>query len=243
MPDRFRVRKLQALDLEAIELVLGKAFTGGQVCLDLFTAVVTGHYPGGTEAHHIGPFWLSTVVAGLLGGEVYVAETDDAENKIIGCAVWFGPGHTMYDTAAQQTYSLGPLMASFSAELQHWWHNEFLPKYDAFVTSALGQGTKHNSWHLQTLGVDPQYQRQGVAAVLINTIVEKASSAGAMLCVETETEVNVEVYNRLGFHLMPKGKGDIHECSTTFRGVLGDSFPMWVLARETSPKTHEQANE
>ncbi|KAJ6554280.1 hypothetical protein B0H19DRAFT_948696, partial [Mycena capillaripes] len=99
------------------------------------------------------------LIAGLLGGEVYVAETADT-GKIIGCAVWFGPGHTMYDSE-EQTHSLGPLMASFDKELQAWWLATFLPKYDTFLTSVLGEGTKHASWHLQTLAVDPAYQRQG----------------------------------------------------------------------------------
>jgi GNAT superfamily N-acetyltransferase len=69
--------------------------------------------------------------------------------------------------------------------------NQFLPKIDMFVTSALGPGTRHNSWHLQTLAVDPEYQRKGVATLLINTIADKASLTGTMLCLEAETERNV----------------------------------------------------
>ncbi|KAJ7667266.1 hypothetical protein B0H17DRAFT_950489, partial [Mycena rosella] len=132
----------------------------------------------------------STVVAGLLGGEVYVAETLDT-GKIVGCAVWFGPGHTMYDSEDQQKYSLGPLMASFSPELRSWWLGTFLSQYDQFVTSTLGEGKKHNSWHLQTLGVDPEYHRKGAARLLVDTIVRKAASTNTALCVECGTETNV----------------------------------------------------
>ncbi|KAJ7493674.1 hypothetical protein FB451DRAFT_1215096 [Mycena latifolia] len=211
-----------------IESVLAKAFTG-----DVFTAVVTAHDPKGADTSHIGPFWMSTVVAGLLGGEVYVAETNDEEKKIVGCAVWFAPGHSMYDTEAQQKHALEPLMASFNEELQHWWHAVFLPRYDSFVDSALGTGTKHNSWHLQTLGVDPQYQRKGAATLLVNTVVEKARISGAQLCVELEEDVNIEVYSRLGFEMMPKGKGGRNECCDTFTGVDGNTFRMWVMARDS----------
>jgi ribosomal protein S18 acetylase RimI-like enzyme len=63
------------------------------------------------------------------------------------------------------------------------------------VNSALGAGTKHSSWHLQTLGVDPAYQRKGVATLLVNTIVEKARLSGEKLCVELENEVNVSRYS------------------------------------------------
>ncbi|KAJ7862702.1 hypothetical protein B0H13DRAFT_1638543 [Mycena leptocephala] len=123
-----------------------------------------------TDTGHVTALWISTVVAGPLGGEVYVAETNDAVKKIIGCAVWFGPGNTLYDTPEQQQHALGPLMATFNANLQKWWGEVFLPKYG---NSALGTGVKHNSWHLQTLGVDPEYQQQGAATLLVNAIVEK----------------------------------------------------------------------
>ncbi|KAJ7107806.1 hypothetical protein C8R44DRAFT_680563 [Mycena epipterygia] len=211
-----------------IESVLTKAFTE-----DHFTAVVTGHDPHApvTNTSHITALWVSTVVAGLLGGEVYVAETDDAAKKIIGCAVWFGPGHTLYDTQEQQQYALGPLMASLDANVQKWWGEVFLPKYDVFVDSALGAGVKHNSWHLQTLGVDPEYRQKGAATLLVNAIVEKASPTGGMMCVEAETELNLEIYSRMGFEIMPKGKGGKDDCCETYSGVDGSTFRMWVMAR------------
>ncbi|KAF8145424.1 hypothetical protein K438DRAFT_1498424, partial [Mycena galopus ATCC 62051] len=138
------------------------------------------------DTSHLGSVNRSTVVAGLLGGEVYVAQTVDP-GKIVGCAVWFGPGRGpayIYDRYVHEN-TLEPLMASFDKELWDWWlntmHNlisplpefQFLPKYNAFVTSTLGEGTKVAAWNLQTLGVDPTYHRQGVAKLLVNTIVEK----------------------------------------------------------------------
>ncbi|KAJ6484032.1 hypothetical protein C8R45DRAFT_829822 [Mycena sanguinolenta] len=140
---------------------------------------------------HVGPFWKSTVIAGLLGGQVYVAETT-GDKKIIGCAVWFGPGHTMYDTEDQQKLSLGPLMASFNEELQSWWHADFLPKYDSVVASALGsEDAKDNAWHLQTLAVDPEYQRRGAAKLLVEHVAEKAKLTQSSLCLECATKTNV----------------------------------------------------
>jgi ribosomal protein S18 acetylase RimI-like enzyme len=57
----------------------------------------------------------------------------------------------------------------------------------------LGEGTKHNSWHLQALGVDPDYQRQGAAALLVNKVAEKAAPTKTLLCVECSTETNVKL--------------------------------------------------
>jgi ribosomal protein S18 acetylase RimI-like enzyme len=188
---------------------------------------VTGDDPKADDMSYIGPFWVSTVVAGLWGGEVWVAETDDTEKKIIGCAVWFGPGHTMYDSCFsssnlyrfpylnrttsedQQKYALGLLMAGFTYELKNWWRAalsnpymycgispdfdyQLLPQYEVVLTSALGQGIKHSSWHLHTLAVDPEYERKGAARSLVNAIVEKASQPGSMLCVEGGNETNVK---------------------------------------------------
>ncbi|KAJ7107817.1 hypothetical protein C8R44DRAFT_804263 [Mycena epipterygia] len=211
-----------------IESVLTKAFTE-----DHFTAVVTGHDPHApvTDTSHITALWVSTVVAGLLGGEVYVAETDDAAKKIIGCAVWFGPGHTLYDTQEQQQYALGPLMASLDANVQKWWGEVFLPKYGTFVDSALGAGVKHNSWHLQTLGVDPEYRQKGAATLLVNAIVKKASPTGAMMCAEVDTDLHLEIFSKIGFEMMPKGKGGKDDCCETYTGVDGNTFQMWVMAR------------
>ncbi|KAJ7471679.1 hypothetical protein B0H11DRAFT_2039523 [Mycena galericulata] len=238
MPSAFHVRKLDPAtalrasepgslpEMGAIESVLGKAFAG-----DVFTAVVTGHDPKADDMSYIGPFWGSTVVAGLLGGEVWVAETGNSEKKIIGCAVWFGPGHTMYDSEDQQKHVLGPLMAGFTDELKHWWLATFLPQYEVVLTSALGEGTKHNSWHLQTLAVDPEYQRKGAARSLVNAIVEKASQTGSMLCVEVGNETNLEIYGKLGFVIMPKGKAR-DDSKAVYTGLDGNTFSMWVMARD-----------
>ncbi|KAJ7661933.1 hypothetical protein DFH06DRAFT_1325259 [Mycena polygramma] len=238
MSTPFRVRKLDpstAIDasdpgslpeMNEVEGVLGRAFTG-----DLFTALVTGHNPADPDNSYIGPFWKTTVVAGLLGGEVYVAETADT-GKIIGCAVWFGPGHTMYDSEEQQKHSLGPLMASFDKELQNWWVADFLPKYDTFLASVIGEGTKHAAWHLQTLAVDPAFQRQGAGTCLVKTVAEKAALSGTQLCVECEKEMNIDVYTKMGFHLMPKDNTGYDTCKETFTGVKGHTMSMWVLVMD-----------
>jgi hypothetical protein len=111
LPDASHAGELDVPELEGIKTALGNAFTGGKCGLpvpkasthrstDRLTAVVTGQDPSekDSDTRHIGPFCITTVVAGLIGGEVYVAETDNDEKKIIGCAVWFGPGYSIYDT-------------------------------------------------------------------------------------------------------------------------------------------------
>ncbi|KAJ6508440.1 hypothetical protein C8R45DRAFT_967433 [Mycena sanguinolenta] len=234
----FRVRKLDpstAIDasnpgslpeMDAVLDVLTRAFTG-----DLFTAVVTGHTVEDPDTSHNRQLNRSMVVAGLLGGEVYVAETSDT-SKIVGCAIWFGPGRALYDTPEQRQHALEPFMASLDKELRDWWLAILLPKYDSFVTSVLGEGTKLAAWHLQTLGVDPAYHRQGVGKLLVNTIVEKYRAGQAhppALCVEAATETNLKVYANLGFRLMPKDNKGPESCKQTYTGVKGNTTPHWAL--------------
>ncbi|KAF9016940.1 hypothetical protein BDZ89DRAFT_1075188 [Hymenopellis radicata] len=228
----FTIRQLVAT--EATEEALAKAFAD-----DLFTATVNGKKEVGGDTTYVGPFWTTTVLCGLLGGEVYVAETADEEKKIVGCAVWFPPKHSMYDTKEEQDFVLGPLMGSFPPELQEWWGKKFLPQYDVLNDATLGPGVKHASWHLQTIGVDPAYQRKGAARQFIDTVHRKAAAQGETLVLECAKESNVRVYNALHFDLvLPKAKVGVienpttHDYQDTFVGVNGYlGFPMWVMRR------------
>ncbi|KAK7043383.1 N-acetyltransferase domain-containing protein [Favolaschia claudopus] len=235
---RFRVRKIDPPpashpselknlpEMRDVEKVLVRAFSE-----DIFAAVVTGHDPQipSNMNERLGSFFMSNVIAGLMGGEVYVAEALDTQ-EIIGCAVWFGPGRAMFDSEDQQEHALKPFMSALGSELETWWIDYFLPAYDAFVDSVLGKGTKLGAWHLQLLGVDPAYHRQGAARLLLETVIKRAHAAEPPipLVVETPAEVDIEIYTKLGFHLMPTGK-DIQSCKSTYIGATGDVPALWVL--------------
>ncbi|KAJ7123612.1 hypothetical protein C8R44DRAFT_670203 [Mycena epipterygia] len=234
-PFNFRVRKVEKPDaihvsetpeLEKIVDVLARAFS-----TDAFTAIVTGNSPDSPEANPLArPLCRSTAIAGLLGGEVYVAETMDTPAKIVGCALWFRPGRALYDSEDQVQFALKPLLALFNEDLQRWWDG-FIPQYENCVNSALGEGSELNSWRLQTIAVDPDYQRQRVGTLLVNTVKEQAAATKTPLCVDCSEESNVDVYERLGFELMPKGKGGRDVCRKDFTGLNGDIFRIWVLSR------------
>ncbi|KAH6873671.1 acyl-CoA N-acyltransferase [Coprinopsis sp. MPI-PUGE-AT-0042] len=205
---------LIAEELASVTELLAAAYSD-----DPFTQVATAN-----DVDFYGQMHAATVVAGSLGGEVYLAETKD-NKKIIGVAVWFGPGREMFDSPDQQEQALGPLMGHFKPELRAWWGEEFLPTYAKFNEDRIGAGVKKNNWHLQTLATHPDYQRQGVARALIETVVRKASQMGHLICLETQTETNVGIYGRLGF----KVAGEPIEIT----GLTG-SFPFWVLIRKTN---------
>ncbi|KAJ7459399.1 hypothetical protein B0H11DRAFT_2242481 [Mycena galericulata] len=228
----FHVRKVEQRTagqvLETPELagfvdVLSKAFS-----TDAFAAIITtGHPPNSPVVNPlVRSTCQSTAISGLLDGEVYVAETPDAAPKIIGCAVWFKPGHGLYEMEDQKKLSLEPLLAKLSPEVQHWW-DDFLPQYLKSISSALGEGAEVKYWRLQTLGVTPEYQRQGIGKLLVNMIKKSP------ICVDCSAETNVDVYERLGFSLMPKEQqGSRAACREEFTGLHGDKFSLWVLTRD-----------
>jgi GNAT superfamily N-acetyltransferase len=56
-------------------------------------------------------------------------------------------------------------------------------------------------WYLQLLGTHPDWQRQGLGALLIEQIGEVCDREGLPMYLETETIENVAYYGRLGFQV------------------------------------------
>ncbi|KAF9010829.1 hypothetical protein BDQ17DRAFT_1347002 [Cyathus striatus] len=157
-------------------------------------------------------FWISTIIAGLL------------EGTVIGAAVWYPPGREMYDSEDQRKQALGMLIDRFQPTgFWDWWAQDFLPKYDKCANEGFGEGVKLASWHLQTLGVHPEYQGKGVGRALIEVIKPKAAKDGVPMVLEAEKENNVTIYGKIGFRApVPP---------TTFKGPAGE-FPMWPLIHD-----------
>ncbi|KDR69674.1 hypothetical protein GALMADRAFT_215038 [Galerina marginata CBS 339.88] len=143
------------------------------------------------------------MIAGLCGGEVFVAEV---EGTIIVTVVWFGPGRMIYDSD-EQLEKAWPICAEIiPPKILLWWEADFLPKYAEFSEEAFGTGVKLRSWHLQLLAVDPKYLR-------------KLLWKGETLKLRASADYNVAIYEKLGF---------IVGGETRYTGVSG-SFPMWGM--------------
>lgn len=71
----------------------------------------------------------------------------------------------------------------------------------------LGEELHHASaaeahWFLVAIGVDPDCQRQGIAASLIEPIQQRAARDGVFCYLDTHNPVNVPIYERLGFRVV-----------------------------------------
>ncbi|KAJ7497944.1 hypothetical protein B0H11DRAFT_1997924 [Mycena galericulata] len=135
--------------------------------------------------------------AGAIGGEVWVAGFGPTD--ICAVAVWFGPGTDYLETEEQRAAGWNQLEAKFTPELKQWWSEYFTPRYSKWNESCVGEGTKFKSWQLQLLGTNPEYQRKGLAAALIQAIEAKAIADGVIMCLETIGEPNVAFYKQRGF--------------------------------------------
>ncbi len=79
-------------------------------------------------------------------------------------------------------------------------------------------------WYLQSLGVAPERQRQGIGSFLILPVLERADEEGVAVYLETTKEVNVAYYRRFAFDV-------VDEFSLPRGGP-----PVWTMLRRAPPR-------
>jgi len=159
------------------------------------------------------------VNAAIQDGELWIAELPEpnAEGKrIVGAATWYPPGKLMLRGAGHRDAPWEQSMSKLTEKNQQWWE-VFYERFDAMNEKCLGENAKLNGWHLQLLGVHPDYQKKGISTAFDKAISEKALAAqpeGAILCLETVT--GVPIYNKMGYEVKgdtmipaPSGEGEI----------------------------------
>lgn len=57
-------------------------------------------------------------------------------------------------------------------------------------------------WYLWALGVEPEFQAQGIGTALLQPVLRKADEDGVPCYLETQTERNVRFYRRQGFTVL-----------------------------------------
>jgi len=77
-------------------------------------------------------------------------------------------------------------------------------------------------WYLAMLGVDPDWQGQGIGEALMRPVFERADSDGVPCYLEAPTIENVRYYQRRGFAVV--GEAD----------VPGSDVHIWFMRREAS---------
>ena len=80
-------------------------------------------------------------------------------------------------------------------------------------------------WFLAMLGVDPEWQRRGIGASLMQPIFDSADLDGLVCYLEAPTAANARYYERRGFHVVTETdipESDVH---------------IWLMRREPQGRT------
>ncbi|KAF8074749.1 hypothetical protein FPV67DRAFT_1665498 [Lyophyllum atratum] len=135
------------------------------------------------------------------GGEVHVASLGPEVNNIVGAAVWYGPGQVSMSTEEQREVGSKKFFAKCPEELKKWWREHFLPSIDRLADESLGPGFKEAQWSLLLFGVVPNHQRRGIAKAMMRVAEDRAKADGVSIVLETTTELDLVIYQRLGLEV------------------------------------------
>ncbi|KAH8830558.1 hypothetical protein DL96DRAFT_952737 [Flagelloscypha sp. PMI_526] len=144
------------------------------------------------------------ILAGFYSGEVYIAEQNTNDSKlVVGASVWFGPGAKCFsaesDPGLWDASRWTEVQQTIPVKCSDWW-KVFYVAYDAFCDGILGAGQKRANYHLQLLAVHPEHQRKGIARALLEPVEAKARESKKLCLVETRTPLNAEkVYPSYGY--------------------------------------------
>ncbi|KAI0345009.1 hypothetical protein BDW22DRAFT_1426721 [Trametopsis cervina] len=207
-------------DVDAATSVMDDAFADD--CL--YNILLGGHFELLSDCNR------AQIKAALVGGLVYVAETESGD--AVGAAVWFGPGQELLESEGQSEQGFDQFMSDLGKaypEMPAWWTDCFWPAYGAFNDKAYGGPEyKHSGWHLQLLGVRNDFQRRGIGSALVRFVEENVianSPEGAKhMVVETETEDNLAFYKAIGFVV----QGEI---LVEGEKKMSTTVPMWTLSK------------
>jgi ribosomal protein S18 acetylase RimI-like enzyme len=153
----------------------------------------------------------------MVHGEVYTTR------DVRGVACWLPPGKTDFTIwrSLQTAFALlrtgfafPRAMLSMGGEARR--RNQAIMAHLSEVHKRVMTGPH---WYLIILGVDPDFQRQGIGATLLQPVLARADAAGVPCYLETQTEGNVRFYEKLGFRVVHEGE------------VPGHGLRMWSMAR------------
>lgn len=155
-------------------------------------------------------FFRAIIREHLEGGHVYSAWEED---RLIGVAVWSPPEGITLSNPRLKT----------QAHFDHRIVRALFPRrsrglYGGFAaTASLHPHEPH--WYLAFVGIDPQFQGQGVGQKLLGAVLDAADIHGVLCYLETPFPATHKFYQRLGFELGTQAK--------PFEGAP----PLWTMVR------------
>ena len=195
---------LEASQKERANEVLTKAFHDDPMWTYIF--------PDSTErARSLNWLWQALINYTLVYGEIYT------NPEVNGVACWLSPGNT------QQTFwrmlRTGMGFARAVLKYEEGARRRFL-NVMSHADDEHKRLMKTGHWYLWALGVEPDFQGQGVGGRLIQPVLARADVQGVPCYLETQTEGNVAFYEKRGFEVLSAGE------------VPGHGVMAWMMVRE-----------
>lgn len=123
-------------------------------------------------------------------GEVYTT------SAYTGAAIWLPPGHATY--TLRRMLRAGMLIAPLRLP---WPMLRRLASGEGRAQRLHERYAPRPHWYLAQIGVEPAYQRQGIASRLLRPMLARMDAAGLPCYLETENPANVAIYERYGFQV------------------------------------------
>jgi ribosomal protein S18 acetylase RimI-like enzyme len=197
-PDGSDRRLVTAADIPGVAAVLGAAFEHNPSMSFTFrndsTRAAKLERGFGNYLRHI---WLPR-------GECWTTE------RLDGAALWLPPGG--WEVPARTQIRLFPHVVA-TAGLE-------TPRLMRFFALMERNHPHEPHWYLAVLGVGPSRQGRGFGSHLMQPVLERCDSEGVPAYLETDTERNVQLYERHGFEV------------TKEFPLPGGGPPIWLMWRK-----------
>ncbi|KAJ8473697.1 hypothetical protein ONZ45_g16205 [Pleurotus djamor] len=172
---------------------------------DSFLLAAVGNDPALNVSYH-----RAQMIAAAIAGKIVVAE-DLADRSIIGVALWFPPGCTMFASEEQDRIAFQPFLKRCPPSIQSWWNDHFLVEHPKSCQRMFGRHLLNKAWQLELVAIAPGHQGQGIGSALVRDGQQRIAQR-KLIYLDTQTEQNVKFYQRLGFVL--RGRYEFNSSSS-----------------------------
>ncbi|TEB29741.1 hypothetical protein FA13DRAFT_1815143 [Coprinellus micaceus] len=155
----------------------------------------------------------STVASAAIAGIVHIAYASpqpqasrnpsaraDPE-EILGVALSFGPGQGLNVTEEQKVAGWNAFLQAVPEGARSWWVDYYGPLRSTGAKESFGNDYVDRALKLSLFGVLPSYRGMGVGKALFLAVEAEAKARKCSIVLQTETELNVKIYTRLGFEV------------------------------------------
>ncbi|KAF9488504.1 hypothetical protein BDN71DRAFT_1457133 [Pleurotus eryngii] len=152
---------------------------------DGFLLAAVGNDPTLNVSYH-----RAQMIAATMAGKIVVAE-DAQDGSVVGVALWFPPGITMFASEDQDRIAFQPFITKCPPSIQTWWNDHFLVEHPKSCQRMFGRNWFNNAWQLELLAIGPGHQGKGIGSALVRDGQQRIFKERKLIYLDTQKEQNV----------------------------------------------------